>query len=457
MKNGLHGRPQTRREFISQGLIAGGGFVMAPTLLQVLASSASAATKTAAGTIKQIPFITFDLAGGAALPGNFLVGRSGGPGDLLKSYSALGWNPRQDKIDSRFGLGMAAEGKSKILEGMLAVMSPEAQAQFRFSSFLHFAQADSRINPLSAMGLVMNSGNVGSSIDSLGLEAGASGGNSALAGISTHTVTPVTSFEDIKSSIGLTDVFSSMSEKSKGIIGQLVQRLSMTQATRLLNQKADAALLDTLGLKYQAASERASAGRVEIDPKNDEVFSQLYNLQNSTDEVRAALVKGAVSGATGPAVITINGCDYHDGTQTSGDKKDLEIGTEIGRAVEAAHRKGSPLFIHVITDGGIYPDEGTRIWRGDSSETGMSVVGFYDPGATPTYVDNRIQVGAYTEGQGADRATLIGDSPLLATYAVFANYLSVMGRVDEFRTLAAGTLSNADVSKVLTFGKGTFA
>ncbi len=101
-----HGRPLTRREFLGQGLIAGLGVVTAPTLFGLFANPHTAAAalssdietlKTSCGIVSlgagKIPFICFDLAGGANISGsNVLVGQQGGQLDFLSTagYSKLG-------------------------------------------------------------------------------------------------------------------------------------------------------------------------------------------------------------------------------------------------------------------------------------------------------------------------------------------------------------------------------
>jgi len=101
-----HSRPVTRREFISQGFMAGAGAVVGPSMLGLLAATKQAHALSAdltalkdpsicnivAGADK-IPFICFDLAGGANFAGsNILVGAQGGIQDSLTSagYSKLG-------------------------------------------------------------------------------------------------------------------------------------------------------------------------------------------------------------------------------------------------------------------------------------------------------------------------------------------------------------------------------
>src|SRR5690349_5557456 len=100
-----HPRPVTRRELLAQGFIGFSAMATMPTLAGLLSTRAMAMNMECGGAVETyLPFMVFDMAGGAALPANFLVGRQGGATDLLGNYNLLGWDPRAaGAIDSRFG------------------------------------------------------------------------------------------------------------------------------------------------------------------------------------------------------------------------------------------------------------------------------------------------------------------------------------------------------------------
>ena len=111
----------------------------------------------------------------------------------------------------------------------------------------------------------------------------------------------------------------------------------------------------------------------------------------------------------------------------------------------------TPVFIQIITDGGIYPTANTRNWAGDNVDSCMSVVGYFNPIKAPGFRSAAPQIGAYTSGQGVDRTTRIGDSPALAAYAAFANYLSASGRIDDFKKIAPGVFTDNEIQSLLMF------
>ena len=95
-----HARPVTRRDFLAQGLIGGMGLAAGPSLLGLFGNSPDAYAAAAECGIEvslkdsgKVPFICFDLAGGANIAGsNVLVGQQGGQLDPLDAagYNKLG-------------------------------------------------------------------------------------------------------------------------------------------------------------------------------------------------------------------------------------------------------------------------------------------------------------------------------------------------------------------------------
>ena len=197
------------------------------------------------------------------------------------------------------------------------------------------------------------------------------------------------------------------------------------------------------------------AGVKGLDPRQDTAAQGVYQINANTEPGNANAVAAAVSmnalrGYSGPGVWTLGGCDYHDGTQTTGDARDGDMGVQIGRAVELAFRLKKPLFFQLLTDGGCASGENTRNWNSDAGGKGMTVVGYYHPDAPPKI--KKQQVGHYTDGQGAERSTLIGSEPALVAYAVFANYLNICGKLGDFGSYAPGVFTGAgQLDSVLIF------
>lgn len=428
-----HGRPQTRREFLSEGLIAFSATTLLPTPFGFL-NKALADVECGGAQSSLIPFLVFDCAGGAALPANFLVGGPGGPTDLLKSYNQLGWDPKStpESLSEEFGLPMS-QVSSRILQGIRASASAEARKNFRLASFCHAAQSDSSSNPLNAAALIAKFGYKGSILgQGVGTENSVSGGNSQLGfPAPSYRAIFVPSVQTLIESVGLSKA-SALGVLSNGALGRffsLGNRLSKTQIESL-SATHSKELLTLSECSYLENEKKVEHGSAAIDPRLDTQFQSVYGIDqdspsNNPVVVSAAIVKNVLSQTTGPGVITIGGCDYHDGTSTTGDNKDEEIGVQIGRAIEAAHLLKKPLFIQLITDGGCSNIVGTRQWISDANEKCMTVIGYYRPDGP--MAQRRLQVGHYTSGQGADTDALggLGGRPIKVTAAVFANYVNL--------------------------------
>ena len=141
-----HGRPRSRRDFLGRGLITGAAYITAPTFFSLFANPrlAEAALANDIQTLAQdcgivtqgagkIPFIAFDLAGGANLNGSeALIGGQGGQLDFLTAagYANLGLpgdmvpsapnpaSPTNNWINTSLGLAWHSDGG--MLRGILS-------------------------------------------------------------------------------------------------------------------------------------------------------------------------------------------------------------------------------------------------------------------------------------------------------------------------------------------------
>ena len=197
-----HGRPVTRRDFLGQGLVAGLGMVTTPTLFGLFANPRSAAAalspdiellKTACGIKSlgagKIPFICFDLDGGANIAGsNVLVGQQGGQLDFLGTagYSKLGLpgdmtpgsiNPATNTafINTDFGLGFHAS--SALLQG-IQEKAQGRSAEINGAVIPARSDNDTANNPHNPMYGIARAGSDGSLLSLIGSSSSDSGGNS---------------------------------------------------------------------------------------------------------------------------------------------------------------------------------------------------------------------------------------------------------------------------------------
>ncbi len=118
--------------------------------------------------------------------------------------------------------------------------------------------------------------------------------------------------------------------------------------------------------------------------------------------------------------------------------------------MELAYRLKKKFFFQVITDGGVSAEVNTRKWNSDDGVKSMTIIGYFDPEVAPT--QRRVQVGAFTSGQGADLKTLLGDQTLGVGHAVFANYLSLTGQLADFnKYVKTSPINSGNLDSVLIF------
>lgn len=428
--------PTTRRQFLAQGLIGFGAATTLPSALGLGVQEALAGACAGAPASAMIPFFVFDMAGGAALPGNFLVYDK--MGDLLPSYNKLGWDPKANgALYNDFGLPMANATISQLLKGILDNSSADARKNLRMGSFCHFAQDDSSGNKLNAATLAILAGNRGQYVATgMGIVKRDSGGNSdsALKDLALKP-TAVTSINDVLGAARFGGAaYTQMTRNQLKALATSALKLGQIQNQLFLGQPKGDVLKDLSECAYEKSLQFLD-GSGALDPRQNATTRAVYNINANTpvtdaNAVAAALTTATITGLAGPSVWTLGGCDYHTNNQADGDRQDGLMGVQIGRAVELAHRLQKPFFFQLITDGGCEGAVGTRKWRSDSGDKCMTVVGYYNPKGPQKML--RQQVGYYTSGQGAERSTLLGANPQLVAYASFANYLQVSGKIEKF-------------------------
>ena len=198
-----HPRPVTRRQFVSQGFMGGTAFTLGGGFLSMFANPRQALAELSpdlAGLLQdpctiatsgagKIPFICFDLAGGANIAGsNVLIGREGGQSDFLSTggYERQGLpgdmipgltDPvsGQDYANFDFGLGFHLD--SAFRRGMLASMTPGREANVNGAVIPARSDNDTGNNPHNPMYGIAAAGADGSILTLAGSENTDSGGN----------------------------------------------------------------------------------------------------------------------------------------------------------------------------------------------------------------------------------------------------------------------------------------
>ncbi|MES2823221.1 MAG: hypothetical protein V4732_06455 [Pseudomonadota bacterium] len=436
-----HPRPVTRRELISQGFMAGAATLVGGPLLGMFAPSAQAILTEMlepcdiqeAGADK-IPFICFDLSGGANIAGsNVLIGQRGGQLDLLSAggYSKQGLPADMTPASSTTNfvdqsLGLAFHSGSGLLRGINAKIQATTAANINGAVIPARSENDTANNPHNPMYGIYNAGANGLLLPLVGSRNSDSGGNSMSPASMINLEVRPTKVDNRNDVTGLVDV------------GDLVSLMSPEETVKVMesmyhisNKKLDSAFtgLDTLNFgRDKELKDMMRCGYVksafmaekfgviaDIDPAKDAdmvpgIFTENEVLGGGEFAKTAAVMKLVLDkkGYAGAGTIQMGGFDYHTGDRATGEGRDERAGQCIGACLEYAARKGKPLMIYVFSDGSVFSNGmidgstgglGKGVWTGDDQQTASSFFLVYNPAGRPVLVG----------GTSADPATLTAE------------------------------------------------
>jgi hypothetical protein len=490
-----HPRPVTRRDFIRQGFIGGGAMVAGNALLNLFLHPEQAhalATDVAgmdigancsvgaSGALK-VPFMCFDLAGGANFAAsNVMVGGQGGqadtgavstagfqrlglPGDRLPGQVDANNRGNGDFTDTTLGLTFHSE--SALLAGMLDKMSPEAQALTNGAIIPARSDNDTGNNPHNPMYGIALAGASGGLLDLIGSRSTESGGNSMAPAMyidperrptkvdRPSDVTGLVDTGDLLNILGQTDatrVMEAVARISNAKIGGIDPGLSDALAETSLQQLLRCGYVKAADITENYANPDAlnpgADSRIVDDATGIFTTAEFNNNNRDGSEFRktASVMKLVVDTLAGAGCVTMGGYDYHTGDRIAGELRDIRAGRCIGAAIEYAHRVGFPLMVYVFSDGSVFSngnEDPTQItaggivlpggkpeWTGDNSGGASSLIFVYDPrgrtavrGADQAAQDARQQLGWFrANGSVETGARTPGGFPIQAANNVNA-------------------------------------
>ncbi len=500
----LH-RPQTRRDFLAQGLSAGLGLVMAPSLfglfanprlahaelssdMQLLKESCGIATQGAG----KIPFICFDLAGGANIAGsNVLVGQRGGQEDFLTTagYSRQGLpadmipsvpdldNGTSDHVNR--DLGLAFHSKSAFLKGILEKVSVSTAANINGAVIPARSDNDTGNNPHNPIYGIHKAGADGSLLKLIGSRNSISGGNSLAPASMIDLIARPTKIDRPSDVTGLVDtgkLVGLLSQDDAVAVMESIQRISAAKMGQVDTKVSNDELIkDLVNCGYVKAADLVdrygdpAALNPEIDPDIiGPIFSAEEFLSDGEFRKTASIMKLVANGYAGAGTVQMSGYDYHTGDRATGEMRDLRAGRCIGACLEYAARLGAPMMVYVFSDGSVFSngatDEselggGKGVWTGDNSGTAASFFLVYNPGGRPTLVgDNEDeqarhqQIGYFRpDGSVETTSSPAANNVNLLVNTVILNYMALHGQQGEFAGLFPGHgLGNASMLDSLT-------
>jgi hypothetical protein len=511
-----HGRPVTRREFISQGFLAGAGTVMGGSIVSLFANPRAAMAQLSPDLINlrdnvcnipisgagKIPFICFDLAGGANIAGsNVLVGGQGGQEDFLSTagYNKLGLPG--DRVPSILNavsgasdfvnreLGLAFHSDSAMLAGILQKVS-SAGSNINGAVLPARSDNDTGNNPHNPMYGINRAGADGELLTLIGSQSSLSGGNSMSPEAMINAAVRPTKVDRTSDATGLVDtgqLVGLLDQSDAVAVMEAIQRIS----DKKLGRNADTSWANSPITADEVVKELVSCGYVkaadlanrfgnpgDINPALDcdivgpsGVFSQTEFDSDREFEKTAAIMKLVVNGYAGAGTVTMGGYDYHTGDRATGELRDLRAGRCIGACLEYAARRGVPLMVYVFSDGSVFsngmiddsPNGGGKgVWTGDNSSTAASFMLVYDPVSRPTLftggsdgnpAEQHQQIGWMRPDASVETAsTPAANNVNLLVETVILNYMALHGASRaEFETLFPNHgLGNASLMDSLT-------
>ncbi len=501
-----HRRPMTRREFIAQGFLTGLGLVTAPTVLSLFANPRAAyaalssdleALKTGCGIATQgagkIPFICFDLAGGANIAGsNVLVGKQGGQLDFLTSagYRKQGLpgdmippltNPQtglNDFINSDMGLSFHAD--SAFLRGILEKAGGRS-ANINGAVIPARSDNDTGNNPHNPMYGIYRAGADGSLLSLIGSRSSDSGGNSLAPATMMDAAARPTKVDRPSDVTGLVDtgqLIGVLDQADAVAVMESIERISDMKLGQVDTKvSADAVIKDLVRCGYVKAADIAdrfgdpSTLNPALDPDivgPTGIFSQAEFDSDGEFRKTASVMKMVVNGFAGAGTITMGGYDYHTGDRAVGEIRDLRAGRCMGACLEYAARVGVPLMLYVFSDGSVASNgavdnssegRGKGVWTGDNSSTAAAFFLVYHPGGRPQLFsgdslapEQHQQLGYFrSDGSVETASSPAANNVNLLVETVILNYLALHGEQGNFPLLFPGHgLGNATLMDSLT-------
>ncbi|AOY87348.1 general secretion pathway protein GspF [Marinobacter salinus] len=433
LRHSDHGKPRTRREFIAQGFQMGAATVYGASVFSLFGNprSASAALSADLNTLKEscgiavqgagkIPFICFDLAGGANIAGsNVLMGKSGGQMDFLSTagYSKLGLPGDMLPNNPAFvnnEMGLAFHSDSGFLRGILQSTRAGTRAAVNGAIIAARSENDTGNNPHNPMYGIHKAGADGSLLSLVGSQSSESGGNSmAPMNLIDPKVRPtkIDRPSDVTGLVDVGDLIGILDQNDAVAVMEAIQRISdakMKNVSTNLSVSTDEAIKELVNCGYVKSADLADrfGNPAALDPMADPdivgpagIFTSEEFNSNREFRKTASVMKLVLEGYAGAGTITMGGYDYHTGERGTGERRDEQAGRCMGACLEYAARVGMPLMLYVFSDGSVASNgriddsmdgRGKGEWTGDNQQTAASFFMVYNPTGRPQTIRNQI-------------------------------------------------------------------
>jgi len=456
-----HSKPITRRDFLSAGLLPFAATMFVPNWLSLVLGQYANAADGANCPLPEsmIPFVTLNLAGGAAMSSNYLPMNSSR--EPISSYSKMGLGNNQVPIEREFGnvpfAGMDNGALlSKMLEGIRQQAVAATLAKTAFVAVPCDSQNDTASNKFDISGAVTKAGLIGTALPNLGQVNNRTGIRQEPALIAPPSPLIVNNYNALLTSIGYSaSLGRNLNAAQRNQLAKLMSNLNSTQSRKLASIQGGAGVqtvLDCAGIKNMDTVQR---GAGIVDPRQNAAYAQVWGINANTNVGNRELIFGSMvfnslSGQAGVSNLELGGYDYHDNSRTTGDTKDREAGVVIGRILQSAAVLNRPVFIYVVSDGSVFSQDSQARnagWAGDRGSNGVAYMLYFNPNGRPQTSD--YQIGHFNNNQAADPSFITGANPENAAAAVFANWCKANNRMDLFERIAGRIFDSDQLNKVV--------
>ncbi|RLA25861.1 MAG: general secretion pathway protein GspF, partial [Gammaproteobacteria bacterium] len=301
----------------------------------------------------KIPFICFDLAGGANISGsNVLVGQEGGQMDFLSTsgYEKVGLpgdmvpglnDPITGLPYANTDFGLAFHSDSAFKRGMEASMTPGRGTQLNGAIIPARSDNDTGNNPHNPLYGIANAGADGSILTLAGTENSDSGGNSMIPAMMMDPElrpTKVDRPSDVTALVDTGQLVGILGPDDATAVMESIYRISsdkMTTADAGQTVSAGAVVKDMVRCGYLKSADIADRfGGTPLDPGGDPMIVGPNGIftdaefngggrDGSSFRKTASIMKLVINGFAGAACIEMGGYDYHGGARAEGEVKDF--------------------------------------------------------------------------------------------------------------------------------------
>jgi len=519
-----HPRPVTRRQFVSQGFMTGAAYTTGAGVMSLFANPREAMAlspdldamvntcQVGGAGANKIPFICFDLAGGANIAGsNVLVGKEGGQTDFLSTsgYEKMGLpgdmipgliDPDSQRPYENFDLGLGFHLDSAFRRGILGSLKGSGSEQFINGAVIPArSDNDTGNNPHNPMYGIARAGlgGIGANGEILtlaGSENTESGGNSMLPQALYDPELRPTKVDrpaDVVNLIDTGDLVGILSKDDATAVMESIYRLTDKKLDQVnTGITRDAVVKEMVRCGYLKSADIAERfGDLIIDPSKDpEIVDQPNGVPgtgiftedeffglNGADgrsarefQKTASIMKLVINGFAGAGTIEMGGYDYHGGARAEGEVKDERAGRCMGACLEYAARMGKPLMMYVFSDGSLSSNgaidnsdagRGKGEWSSDNSSTAGSFFLVYNPGRKPTIIGATPEIQAVHQqigymdagGSVARGATPAANNVNLLVNTVILNYMALHGEQGSFANVFMNHGLGADLDRLTAF------